>query len=108
TRAKTLAVKDATVVVAPLLTVERATILVRDGLIAEVGPDVEVPAEAEVIDGRGLIVYPGFIDGRTSLGLGDTKRAPEAQKLAEGEKPDFSREAPPTMEQANRKGLRPE
>ncbi len=106
--AKVTAIRDATVVVGPLLTIPNGTVVLRDGLIESVGPDPTVPAGAEVIDGKGLVVYAGFIDARTRLGLPDTKRPPEAQKLAEGEKPDFMREAPPFMEQANRKGLRPE
>jgi imidazolonepropionase-like amidohydrolase len=108
-RAKALAIRDATVVVAPLITLERASIVVRDGLIVEVGTDAEIPPDAEILEGKGLTVYPGFIDGRSTLGLpADTKRPPEALRLAEGEKPDFTRVAPPSMEQANRKGIRPE
>ncbi|HYF00521.1 MAG TPA: amidohydrolase family protein, partial [Planctomycetota bacterium] len=83
-------------------------IVLRDGLIADVGADVAVPPDAEVVDGRGLHVYAGFVDARTTLGLGTTKRTPEALKLAEGEPDDPVKEAPPRMEQANRKGIRPE
>jgi imidazolonepropionase-like amidohydrolase len=107
--AKTIAIQDATVVVAPLITLEKATIVIRDGLVVDVAPDAAIPPDAEVIDGKGLTVYPGFIDGRSTLGLpADTKRSIEAQRVAEGEKPDFTKEAPPFMEQANRKGIRPE
>jgi imidazolonepropionase-like amidohydrolase len=105
---RTVAIKDAMIVLAPLLEIEKGTVLLRDGLIAQVGAGLAVPPEAEVIDGKGLVVYPGFIDGRTTLGLPDTKRPAEALKLAEGEKPDFAKDALPAMEQANRKGLRPE
>ena len=41
---------------------ENATILVDEGLIQAVGPEVEIPAEAEVIDLSGKWVTPGFID----------------------------------------------
>ena len=34
---------------------------IRDGVIAAVGADVNVPG-ADVIDGRGLICMPGFVD----------------------------------------------
>ena len=101
-----LAIKDATVVVAPGQAIEKAVVVLRDGLIAEVGAGVAVPPDAEVIDGQGLHVYAGWFDARSTLGLGDTKRAPEARKREEGEKPDVVREAPPRMEQANRKGVR--
>ena len=48
--------------------VAKGTIVIRDGLIAAVGATVTVPADARVIDGTGLTVYPGFIDGYGSLG----------------------------------------
>lgn len=102
------AIRDAAVVLAPGQTLERASIVFRDGLITDVGVDIPLPADAEILDGKGLHVYAGFIDARTTLGLGDTKRPTETLRLAEGEKPDVAREAPPRMEDANRKGLRPE
>jgi imidazolonepropionase-like amidohydrolase len=43
------------------------TILIRDGRIAEVGPDVAVPAGAERIDLSGWTVMPGFIDMHTHI-----------------------------------------
>lgn len=103
-----LAIRNATIVVAPGRSIEKATVVLRNGLIEDVGADLEAPRNAQVLDGTGLIVYAGFIDGRSSLGLPDTKRPLDQQRLVEGVKPDFSREAPPYMEQANRKGLRAE
>jgi imidazolonepropionase-like amidohydrolase len=102
------AIRNATITLAPFFTLEKGTVVLRDGLIADVGPDVEPPPDAETLDGTGLFVYAGFIDGRTTLGLPDTRRPPEARRAAEGEKPDFTRDAPASMEPANRKGLRPE
>lgn len=40
----------------------RGDVLVRDGVIAEVGADVEAPEDALVIDARGGIVMPGMVD----------------------------------------------
>ena len=44
--------------------------MVRRGIIEAVGPtkDVTVPYDAETIDGKGLVVYPGFIDLYTTIG----------------------------------------
>ncbi|MEH6420875.1 CIA30 family protein, partial [Pseudomonas sp. CGJS7] len=42
-----------------------ATVLVRDGLIAEVGTDLPVPAEVPSIDGAGQTLLPGLIDSHT-------------------------------------------
>ena len=49
--------------------VESGTVVIRDGKIAAVGVNVDVPADAEVIDVRGLEIYPGIFDPVTTLGL---------------------------------------
>src|SRR5690606_16126255 len=38
------------------------TVLIRDGRIVEVGPEVAVPAGAEVVEAEGMQVYPGLFD----------------------------------------------
>lgn len=45
------------------------TVVIRDGLISELGPSaaVEVPASAERIDGTGLYLMPGLIDSHVHL-----------------------------------------
>lgn len=50
-------------------TIERGTIIIRDGLIAAVGANVNAPADARVIDGKDLNIYPGIIDANTSFGI---------------------------------------
>jgi imidazolonepropionase-like amidohydrolase len=50
-------------------TIPNGTVLVQDGLITAVGPDVTVPADIERIDASGKFVYPGLIDAGTGLGL---------------------------------------
>ena len=49
--------------------IERGTVVIVDGKIAAVGTDVAVPDGATVIDAAGKQVYPGLIDGLTTLGL---------------------------------------
>jgi len=46
------------------------SVLVRDGKIAALGPDLEIPEGAMVIDGTGGILTPGLIDSHSHLGLG--------------------------------------
>lgn len=48
---------------------DNATVLIRDGKIAEVGANVATPAGARVIDGRGKVVAPGFVEAFSQLGL---------------------------------------
>ena len=45
-----------------------ATVLIRDGLIVSVGPNLAIPNDARVWDLRGLTVYPGLIDPYLPLG----------------------------------------
>ncbi len=64
------AIKGAKVVAAPGKVFEPGTIVVRRGVIEAVGPekDVAIPYDAESIPGKGLVVYPGFIDLYTTVG----------------------------------------
>jgi imidazolonepropionase-like amidohydrolase len=52
-------------------TIERGTIVIRGGRIAELGAGVQAPAGAQTIDAKGGDVYPGFIDARTTVGLNE-------------------------------------
>jgi len=64
-----IAIKDAQIVTGSGKTISKGTIVMRDGLITAVGENAKIPADARVIEGAGLTVYPGLIDGYTSLGL---------------------------------------
>jgi imidazolonepropionase-like amidohydrolase len=50
-------------------TIDRGTIIIRNGVIEAVGANVTVPADARVVDLSGRILYPGFFDLTSSLGL---------------------------------------
>jgi imidazolonepropionase-like amidohydrolase len=49
--------------------IEDGTLLIGDGKIAAVGANVAVPAGAQVIDAKGLQIYPGLFDPITQMGL---------------------------------------
>jgi imidazolonepropionase-like amidohydrolase len=51
--------------------IDDGILVIRDGKIAAVGTNVDVPAGAQVIDGRGLQVYPGLFDPVTQIGLSE-------------------------------------
>ncbi len=64
-----IAIRDAHVVTVSGADLPKATVLLRDGLIQDVGSSVSVPPDAWVIDGSGLTIYPGFIDGLSTWGI---------------------------------------
>lgn len=68
-RTDTYAITNAQVVTVSGPTLARATIVVRDGLIESIGENVKVPADARLIDGSGLTVYPGLFDTYSNLGI---------------------------------------
>lgn len=60
-----VAITNATILTASHGTIQRGTILIRDGKIAAVGTDVQIPPGAKVIDGTGRFVTPGIIDAHS-------------------------------------------
>ncbi len=95
---------NATLVTQPGKVIANANLIVRDGLIVAVGSKAAVPADAQVIDGDGLRVYPGFIDAATSELLDPAKKPVPAA----GRKVDFSRYVLAATRPDNRRGLTPE
>ncbi|WP_251963986.1 amidohydrolase family protein [Salinibacter ruber] len=77
------ALTNAQVIVAPGDTLDDGTVVIRDDSIAAVGPDVSVPSDAQAFDLSGQMVYPGFIDSGTHLGLAEIGSLPETQDFNE-------------------------
>jgi len=64
--------------------IPKGTVLVSNGKITAVGTKVAVPKGYVRVDGKGLRVYPGFIDAGTTLGLtefGQVGQATDAREL---------------------------
>jgi len=80
----TYAITNARIVTVSGAQIERGTVVVRDGLIAAVGANATAPADARIIDGSGLTIYPGLIDSSTSLGIPQPSPAPSASPAAPG------------------------
>jgi imidazolonepropionase-like amidohydrolase len=60
-----VAVTNATIITATHGTIEKGTIIIRNGKIAAIGKDLAIPAGAQVIDGTGKYVMPGIIDAHS-------------------------------------------
>lgn len=63
------AIRDARIVTVSGPVIEKGTIVIRNGVIADVGAAAVVPGDAAVVDGKGLTVYPGLFDSATTIGL---------------------------------------
>ena len=63
--------------------IENGTLMISNGVIEAVGTNVTIPVDAEVIDVEGKEIYPGMIDGGTTLGLAEIGSIAEANDYRE-------------------------
>ena len=68
-------IRDATVLTGTGARLDDADVLMRDGRIVAVGRDLDAPADAVQVDGRGKWVTPGLIDVHSHLGVYPTPGA---------------------------------
>lgn len=103
-----LAITNARLVTSPGQVIDRGAILIRDGRIVEVGTAVQVPPDADVLDASGLTVYPGFIDGATTIGVPDGDASGRRSGSGRDIEFDTRREALAATRRVDRKGIFPE
>lgn len=89
----TVAIRNARIVTVTGPVITKGTVILRNGLIADVGENVTVPADAWVVEGEGLTVYPGLIDGLSTLGM-DTPAAGGVSMAAGGGRVALAAAAP--------------
>ena len=63
--------------------IQNGTVIVRNGKIIGVGKNLPAPKDLKVIDGKGLQVYPGMIDGATEVGLIEINSIRESEDVTE-------------------------
>ncbi len=63
-----VAIRNAKIVTVSGPVIAKGTVVVRNGLIESVGENVQVPGDAMLVEGEGLTVYPGLIDGLSLWG----------------------------------------
>ena len=71
-----VAIRGARIVTVSGPVIEKGTVVIRDGLIEQVGADIQVPADVWIVDGQGLTVYPGLIDALSTVGIPDAAPPP--------------------------------
>ena len=49
--------------------IQNSSVLILNGLIAEIGPKIYPHSGAKIVDGRGMQLYPGLINAATNVGL---------------------------------------
>jgi hypothetical protein len=94
-----LAIRNARVVTVSGPILKKATVVVKDGLIAAVGENIDVPKDAWVIEGEGLTVYPGLIDALSNWGIPEA--AAPAAAPAGGRTSATPRATPPATPDPN-------
>src|SRR6476660_1056677 len=67
--APVILLQNATILTVSHGTIERGSILIKDGKIAEVGPSIKAPANAQIIDANGQFVTPGIIDCHSHIAV---------------------------------------
>lgn len=63
------AIRNATILTITKGTIDKGTIVIRNGKIAAVGANVDVPRGATEIDATGLFVMPGIIDAHSHIAV---------------------------------------
>jgi len=63
------AIINAKIIQGPGRIIEKGTLVLRDGYIEAVGKNVNPPLDARIWDYKGLVVYPGFLESYSHLGL---------------------------------------
>ncbi|MCG8421633.1 MAG: dihydroorotase family protein [Proteobacteria bacterium] len=49
--------------------VETCDIAIKDGVFAEIAPSIAAESAAEIIDGKGLLAFPGLVDAHMHVGI---------------------------------------
>ncbi len=88
------ALKNATLIVSYQNIIDDATIVIRDGIIENVGNNIQIPDDAFEIDVEGNCIYPGFIDLYSDIGMPVIEKENEKESDLLNKKNGFSHRNP--------------
>jgi len=91
------AIKDCRIVPLSNPPIEKGVVVLRDGLIEAVGAKEPIPADAEILDGSKLTVYPGLIDALSQSLLKFPEEKFDPSKVYTGEFTDKDRGITPEL-----------
>jgi len=66
---KIIAIKGGTIQTITKGVIENGVILIKDGRIAEVGSQIDIPSDAEVFDFHGKFIMPGVVSPDSNIGI---------------------------------------
>lgn len=66
---------NATVYVNATQKIEKATLLIHDGKVLQVGTSVKIPENTQIINLEGKYIYPSFVDAYSDFGIEKPKRS---------------------------------
>lgn len=78
---RTYAIKNARIIQAPGRVIDGGVLIIKNGIIAAVGKNIEIPAGARIIQADSLYVYAGFIDGLSHTGVPKPKEEDHNKKV---------------------------
>ncbi|HSF15527.1 MAG TPA: amidohydrolase family protein [Vicinamibacteria bacterium] len=93
-----VAIRGATILTGSGAVIEAGTVVFAGGKITDLGGEVAPPAGADVIDGKGFYVTPGFIDAYSHFGLGFSTRSDRESLMAASRRIADVLEIPPDSE----------
>ena len=76
---RTYAITGVHITTSPGTMIKNGTVIIKDGLIHNVGRSVSIPADAQVIKADTMYMYAGFIDGFSHIGVPKPKEEERAR-----------------------------
>lgn len=85
---RTYALTNVNIVQAPGRKIDMGTVIIKNGLIQNVGKNLSIPSDAVVIKADSMYVYAGFIDGYSRVGVIKPKEEPNRERPKDPGNPD--------------------
>lgn len=82
--------KNATIHVDPISTIENGMMLIRNGNIVAIGPNINIPIDAIIRDLSGAHIYPSFIEILSDYGIPEPKKIQGIQSMISNKEGAFS------------------